>query len=407
MSQDESYKKSIEALFQRSQVTKKKVEKAKLSLRGARDILERETPKEGIAPEGNLQLKGLNTPEKELPSPKARLSFSAIGQKLKGRVTQEGNGQRGVAEKGVIPQKQAVRELKDEWKESQIFYHEFTTLAQETFDKVKEGQHFDVERVRKAIERLIDEIILGNESMIRLAASSDEGYSQLASNAVNVTIISIKIGVSLQYNKSSLMELGMISFLRDIGLVLLSHIIEQPRRLKVSEYEEIKKHPQYTARFLEGLGIGNEVFRQVVLQHHERENGSGYPYKLKGEAIHEYAKIIAVAEVYEALTHNRPIRAGLPPHTAMQEMLEEGVTFFGHRVTKAFIREFGVYPVGSTVELNTGETAKVVAVHRDFPFRPVVQLISDSEGRPATKILNLLEKPQLFIKRPVEAEKVK
>lgn len=405
ISQADSYRESIEALFQRSQITTKREKKAKLSLRGSRDILEREKEVTApTAPEENMQLKGLNPPEREEP-PKERLRFSTIGQRLQEQPKQTDAGQKREAEGKATPQMQVTKELKDEWKEAQTFYHEFVVLAQDVFDKIKEGHHFEIEKVRNAIEKLIDDLTLGNETIVRLAAISDESYSQFASNAVNVTVISIKIGVSLHYNKSSLMELGMISFLRDIGLVLLSHIIEQPRKLKISEYEEVKKHPLYTERFLEGLGIRNEVFKQVVLQHHEREDGTGYPDRLKGEAIHEYAKIIAVAEVYESLTHNRPVRAGLPPHTAMREILEEGVAFFGHRVTKAFIREFGVYPVGSTVELNSGETAKVIAVHKDFPLRPVVQLIADGEGKPMSKILNLLEKPQLFIKRPVEEGK--
>jgi HD-GYP domain-containing protein (c-di-GMP phosphodiesterase class II) len=405
ISQEDSYRKSIGALFQRSQITKKREKKVKLSIRGSRDILERE--KEGTAPTApkeNIQLKGLNLPEREEP-PKERLRFSTLGQRIQEQSKQTDAGQKSEAEEKATPQVRVTKELKDEWKEAQTFYHEFVVLAQEVFDKIKEGQHFEIERVRNAIEKLIDNLTLGNESIVRLAAISDESYSQFASNAVNVTVISIKIGVSLHYNKSSLMELGMISFLRDIGLVLLSHIIEQPRKLKTSEYEEVKKHPLYTERFMEGLGIKNDVFKQVVLQHHEREDGSGYPDKLKGEAIHEYAKIIAVAEAYESLTHNRPVRAGLPPHTAMREILEEGVAFFGHRVTKAFIREFGVYPVGSAVELNTGEKARVIAVHKDFPLRPVVQLMADAEGKPMSKILNLLEKPQLFIKRPVEEGK--
>lgn len=406
ISQDDSYRKSIEALFQRSQITKKREKEVKLSLRSCRDILERE--KEGTAltaPEENVQLKGPKPPEREEPPKEERLRFSIIGQRIQEQSKQTDAGQESEAEEKAIPQMQVTKELKNEWKEAQTFYHEFVVLAQEVFDKIKEGQHFEIEKLRSAIEKLIDSLTLGNESIVRFVALSDENYSQLVSNAVNVTVISIKIGVSLRYNKSSLMELGMISFLRDIGLVLLSHIIEQPRRLKASEYEEVKKHILYTERLLEGLGIRNEVFKQVVLQHHEREDGSGYPDRLKGEAIHEYAKIIAVAEAYESLTHNRPVRTGLPPHTAMREILEEGVSFFGHKVTKAFIREFGVYPVGSAVELNTGETARVIAVHKDFPLRPVVQLIADSEGKPMSKILNLLEKPQLFIKRPVEEGK--
>ena len=332
-----------------------------------------------------------------------RLSFSTIvGQELEGPSAQRGGGEAEGGKEKASPQERVTRELKDEQKQSEALYQELVSLAREVFEKVKEGHDFEIERVKNAINRLVDELVLGNEYMIRLAICTDEGYIPLASNAVNVTIISIRIGLALHYNKSSLVELGTVSFFRDIGLAQLSHIIEQPRQLKAGEYEEVKKHILYTERFLEGLGISNEVFKQAVLQHHERADGSGYPEHLKGEEIHEYAKIIAIAEVYESLTHNRPVREGLPPHSAMRTILEGGVAFFGHRVARAFIKEFGVYPVGSTVKLNTGEMAKVIAVHRDFPLRPVVQIVADSEGRPITKILNLLEKPQVFIKRPVD-----
>jgi HD-GYP domain-containing protein (c-di-GMP phosphodiesterase class II) len=384
-------------------MTEKEEKKLKLSLRASRDILEREKPKEVVStPVERVKLRGLDTNEATAPVPKERLRFSAIGQIVREDSSKEnGSKDNGIVEESTVFQKQVTRELKEDWKESQAFYHEAVNLAQEVFEEVKEGQPFEVERVKKLVERLIDELILGNQSLVHLSTGPDEGYNQLACNAVHVAIISIKIGLSLNYNKSSLMELGMISFFRDIGLTLLSHLIEQPRRLKGREYEEVQKHPLYTERLLEGLGLRNELFKQVILQHHEREDGSGYPNRLKGGDIHEYAKIIAIAEVYESLTHNRPIRAGLAPHTAMREIVEEGVGFFGHRVTKAFIKEFGVYPVGSTVELNTGETAKVIAVHKDFPLRPVVQVVLDSEAKPTSRVLDLLEKPQVFIKRPI------
>jgi HD-GYP domain-containing protein (c-di-GMP phosphodiesterase class II) len=381
-------------------MAEKSEKRPKLSLRKSRGLLEGEDYGKPAASEEKVQLKDLGTKEDE-PS-NGGIRFRAITEIAKEEASKKEAEKGEAGKEEVVPPKEVTKELKEEWQESQAFYREAVTLAQEVFEKVKEGHSFDTGRVRKVVERLVDELTLGNQNLVLLATGTDEGYSQLASNAVNVTIISIMIGLALNYNKSSLMELGMASFFRDVGLVILTHVIEQPRRLKPKEYEEVKKHPLYTERFLEGLGIGDEISRKVVLQHHEREDGSGYPSKLRGNGIHEYAKIIGIAEVYESMTHNRPVRAGMPPHTAMREILEEGRSLFGHRVAKAFVAEFGVYPVGSTVELNTGEIARVVAVHKEFPFRPVVQIVLDSGGRPMAKVLNLLEKPQVFIKRPVE-----
>lgn len=391
-------------------MTEKEEKKAKLRLGSLRDVLEKDVQEQDIPPASKekVELKGpqpkeLQPKENEPQAPKEKLWLSAINYIIHEQSDSTDDGEDNNDKKERIPsQKQVANELNEELKESLNLHKEAVKLAQEVFEKVRQGQMFEMEGVRKVVEKITDGLTLGNQGLVQLAISPDEGYSQLASNAVNVAIVSIKIGLSLNYNKSSLVELGMISFFRDIGLILLRDIIEQPRRLEHGEYEEIKKHPLYTEKFLEDFGIRNEIFKQVVLQHHERHDGSGYPNKLKGESIHEYAKIIAVAEVYESLTHNRPVRAGMPPHTAMREMLEEGKSLFGHRVIKAFVKVFGVYPVCSTVELNTGEIAKVIAVHKDFPLRPIIQVILDSARKPANKILNLLEKPQVFIKKPVD-----
>lgn len=119
----------------------------------------------------------------------------------------------------------------------------------------------------------------------------------------------------------------------------------------------------------------------IILGHHERMDGSGYPYHLKGENIHKAARIVAVADVYDALTTDRFYRKKLMPHEVIDYITSLGSQHFDQDVVDVFIRYIAYYPVGTGVILNTGERGIVKKYNKKYPTRPVVRVVTDASGK--------------------------
>ncbi|OGX20275.1 MAG: hypothetical protein A3K54_02350 [Omnitrophica WOR_2 bacterium RBG_13_44_8] len=144
-------------------------------------------------------------------------------------------------------------------------------------------------------------------------------------------------------------------------------------------------------------------------QEHERLNGSGYPEGLKEDEIHEYAKIVAVTDVYEALIHPRSYRDALSPNEAIRELLSINTAMlFETKILKMLINRVGLYPIGSWVELNTGEIGKVSSANEDSPLRPKVNVIFsiDKEKLLPIKLIDLTRHTNIYIKRSIKPQEL-
>jgi HD-GYP domain-containing protein (c-di-GMP phosphodiesterase class II) len=184
-------------------------------------------------------------------------------------------------------------------------------------------------------------------------------------------------------------------------------IAQQPRRLNEHEFEEIKKHPIYGSDMLSMVENIQEGVICVAKQEHERTNGTGYPEGLKDDQIHEYAKIVAIIDVYEALVHPRSYRDAISPHEAIKELLNMNTAMlFKTRILKVLINRIGLYPVGCWVELNTGEIGKVISSNEDSPLRPKVNIIfsREKEKLPQIELLDLSRHTNVYIKRGINPQ---
>ena len=140
---------------------------------------------------------------------------------------------------------------------------------------------------------------------------------------------------------------------------------------------------------------------------HERIDGTGYPEGLKNDEIHEYARIVALADVYDALTHLRPHRGPVESPGAVRELLAMASSgIFELRIVKVFINRIGLYPVGIWVELNTNEIGKVVSANHDYPLRPKVNAIfgPDKQRLAQMKFIDLSKMATAYIKRSVKLQ---
>lgn len=218
-------------------------------------------------------------------------------------------------------------------------------------------------------------------------------------HSVNVALLATIIGLQMDYKPNMLNSLALGALLHDWGkLIIPSELLNKPAGLTAEEFNIIKQHPGCGEQRLRDVIFSEDVLK-IIRQHHERWNGQGYPDSLSGEAISRSAQIVAVADVFDALTADRPYRAGLPPYHALEMILSGVNKNFSPDVVKAFRSSLVLYPENSLIILNTGETGTVIAIPLDLPTRPVVRIISDRKGQPVKKekIVNLLMDLSLWI----------
>ncbi len=199
-------------------------------------------------------------------------------------------------------------------------------------------------------------------------------------HSLSVTILSLAIGSALNLQRSKLIELGIAAMLHDIGKINIPHnIIAKPSKLTEAEFEIIKDHPLNGGNHLiSNLAITDNMYKGII-SHHEKYNGTGYPKGLKGEEIPLFGRIITIADVYDALTGNRPYRKPISPSEAIEYIMEGSSIIFDSKVVKAFLTKIVPYPIGMIVKLNNDKQAYVVKENPLNPLRPTVKLLDKSK----------------------------
>lgn len=218
-------------------------------------------------------------------------------------------------------------------------------------------------------------------------------------HSVNVAIIATLIGAQLGYPGKSIHNLCLGALLHDIGkLMIPASILQKPAGLTPDEFEIVKQHPIHGYEMLRGGGFPSEILF-AIRQHHERWNGQGYPDRLIKRGIHPFAQIVAIADVFDALTADRPYRKGFPPYHALEMVIAGSATDFAPDMVKAFRGSLVIYPENSIVTLNTGEVGKVISVPDNNPTRPLIRILFDKWGNFVNddKEVDLLEDLTRFI----------
>lgn len=218
-------------------------------------------------------------------------------------------------------------------------------------------------------------------------------------HSINVSILATLIAVRMGYSGTYLHNICLGALLHDLGKLMIPvSILQKPSGLSLEEFEIIKRHPIEGQSMLRNVCVPEEVLLSTR-QHHERWNGQGYPDGLLKENIHPSAQIVAVVDVFDALTADRPYRKGLPPYHALEMIIAGSGTEFAPDVVQAFRGSLVLYPKNSLVTLNTGKVGVVIAVPDNNPTRPLVHILFDEWGNfdKDGKVVDLLEDLTLFI----------
>lgn len=248
----------------------------------------------------------------------------------------------------------------------------------DTFESMESGKKVSEENIEK-IGDLVNEIvenILSSKcamiNMVDLKVFDDYTFY----HSVNVSVLSIVIGNALSLNRNILYKLGLSAVLHDIGKVFIPKmILNKKSRLTDEEQETIQSHAYKGYEYLKEKFQIPAPSYVGILQHHERYDGTGYPNMAKDVQISLFGRIIAVADVYDALTSNRPYRKALTPSDAIEYIMGGGGTLFDPSIASRFTQVVAPYPVGSCVLLSNNKTGIVVENYSDCCIRPRIKII--------------------------------
>ena len=259
------------------------------------------------------------------------------------------------------------------------------------FEEVRMGKAVDVNSVREVVEDISDSIARNPTAIVSLARlKTADDYTYMHSVAVCALMVALsgKLGLDEVQTRSS----GIAGLLHDLGKVAMpTEVLNKPGKLTVAEFDIMKTHPTEGYKMLMASHGVDPVALDVVLHHHEKMDGSGYPEQLKGDQISLYARMGAVCDVYDAITSNRPYKSGWDPAEAMHQMAQWTNGHFDPKVFQAFIRGMGIYPVGSLVRLASGRIGVVTEQSAKSLAKPIIKVFFSTKAnmRIAPEMLDL------------------
>ncbi|HHT9135928.1 MAG TPA: HD-GYP domain-containing protein [Candidatus Wunengus sp. YC60] len=279
-------------------------------------------------------------------------------------------------------------------------YDELYEFLVEIINAARTDQKFSINKGVELIAKIIDTPD-AMENLYRKAIYRKDFKYDSRVHGINVAIFAIKIGEGLGYKRDQLVELGIAALIHDIGMCKISdEVVNKEGVLTNEEYALIKKHPQFGYNIvLNAMGEKYKWLAEVISQEQEREGGQGYPRGLQGKEIHEYAKVIGLVDVYEALSHPRPQRKRFLPYEATKVIVNSSKNMFPQKLIKVLLTKLSCFPIGSYVVLNSKAIGKVVETNEASPLRPVIEMLYDSMGKKLAekKIVKLQDTPLLYI----------
>lgn len=291
--------------------------------------------------------------------------------------------------------------------------YKFThNLISTIMDDVRLGHSINLGGVKQVVTELAESVIRNPDALT--CYSQLKNYDQYtAEHSLRVSILAMVFGRHLGMEKAQLQLLGTGGLLHDVGKMKVSlDILNKPGELTRAEADIMEDHVPFGVKVLEDSGGIADPAMEVVRGHHERYDGSGYKYGLKGDTIGQFGLIGGIVDFYDAVTSDRCYRKGIAAHVMLREMYKMRSRAFDPTLIEQFIQCIGVYPIGSVVELNSGDIGVVTNINRERRLKPKIRLILKPDSKPytTTKIVDLTKdrskKGKLFdIGAVVEAEK--
>jgi len=258
-------------------------------------------------------------------------------------------------------------------------------------DDVSHGREIDVKQAKALVQGLTENIIQNPTALIWLTnlRNRDE-YTAI--HSLNVCVLSLFFGRSLGLNHDQLQDLGTGALLHDIGKIKVPlEVLNKPGSLTQEEFVVMKKHTMYGYELFRDKEEISQASMNVIKNHHERLDGKGYPHGLAESQLDQYSKMVTIVDVFDAITSNRVYHNEITPYNALNRIYSEKEDIFDRKLVEQFIKYMGVYPIGSVVELSTGQVGLVSSFNEKRHLYPTVLLIMDEKHQryAQPKIINL------------------
>lgn len=256
-------------------------------------------------------------------------------------------------------------------------------------------EHMD--DLNEVVEDILDAIFRSrNLPLEYVVIKSLDNY--LYMSALNCGLLSAMMATALNYNRDMVKQLFLAGVFHDIGMAFLPKDILQKRdTLSLEEKMQILSHPISGHHYLKDKNFLSAYVKQATLQHHEKLDGTGYPNRVQGEALSLNAQIVGIADIYDAMTSDRPYRRANTPLEAIEFLLGSAGSAFDPQLVQVFTSKIHPFPPGSLVALNTGQYAVVDSVPPGLPLRPSIRIISGGPGRYQYQPVDLVREHTLII----------
>ncbi|MDR1575213.1 MAG: HD-GYP domain-containing protein [Treponema sp.] len=269
------------------------------------------------------------------------------------------------------------------------------------------GAGIEARSIDYITSQLLQEVRDKRDSFIGYILGGEVKGRGLAKSSINTAILSILIALELKLINHRVLQIATGALLHDVGMLRLPRsILNKKGSLSDAERQRIAAHPLVAHKIVtQELSYPKEV-GFIVLQHHERWDGAGYPHRTGGTKIVLGARIVSVADAFEAMVSQKPYRNSMVGYQAMKNLLADNSRRFDPGMLRVFIKTMGIYPIGSIVLLNNSALARVVEVHADAPLRPKIHLLISEFGRifkpDEGDIIDLKTDKTLFISKAVD-----
>ena len=275
---------------------------------------------------------------------------------------------------------------------------------EETFDNIAQDKRINTTKINENVKNLVDQILNNQNVLVNLVdIKSVDSYT--FQHSVNVATLSVILANSLNYTKKQLVKIGTGAILHDVGkLAIPEKILKKPSDLTDEEYKIIQEHPSLGYKNTKNNQQISPLSRVIILYHHEQVDGEGYPDGLVKEDIHEFARLVSVADVFDALTSDRCYRDRWSSKKAIDFMISKSGTKFDTEFVREFMKNIAIFPNGTTVKLNTGQKAIIAEQNKETPARPVIRIITDEEGNELEEYetVNLMDKLNIVIEDEID-----
>jgi HD-GYP domain-containing protein (c-di-GMP phosphodiesterase class II) len=293
-------------------------------------------------------------------------------------------------------------EVEQEWPRARVAMDDAKRVVAVEFDNLRVDRLLEAGQVRAAVGSMTASMLRNPDALMLFAAMRERGGYQLE-RALDVSVYMIALARFLEMSAEDIELAGLVGLLQDIGMLdIPPAMLQKPGRLEPAEFKVVQGHVNRGCDILAATHGLPPAVAKLAAMHHERFDGSGYPRALRGGAIETIGAMAGIADTFDALTVKRPYADAMSPSNALNLLFRMRDKLFHGYLVEQFIRCIGYFPVGSIVELNSGEIGVVVAQNAEHRLQPKVMVVRNPQGQPLRpqKFLNLAKLPKATAEEP-------